>query len=125
MKAIVLGLACLSLAACHNGQLTPNGQAAVTTATPAAQTLATLAAANNKTINQIVAGGQLFCQSEAGLIGVVGSLAKPTSVVGISAEAVALACPVINGIQTTPAPVSAIPIVVSPTAAPVAAKPAA
>ena len=111
---LVAGTGLLLLAGCGDPSKTT---ATIQTAAPAVQTLASLATANNKTVDQIVAGGQLFCQSEAGLIGVVGALAKPTSVVGIGATVVADACPVINGIKTTPAPVSAIPVVVSPTAA--------
>lgn len=115
-KLMVLG-ATILLSACAGGQLTPAGSAAIVTAAPAVQTLAGLAAANNKQIADVISQGQLFCQSGAGLVAVVGALSSPSSVIGQLDATVAKACPIINGVQTTPVPVSAIPVVVSAPAA--------
>ena len=112
LAGFLLGAGLVSLTACGN-----QNAAIIQAAVPAVQTLASLAAANNKQISEIVNAGQLFCQSDAGLVAVVGDLSGPTSVAGKSAAVVAAACPIINGVQTKPAPVSAIPVVVSPGAA--------
>ena len=116
-RTLIIG-SLLALGACSStATVSPTTAATIATATPAVQTLATLAASQNKTINQIVTEGQLFCQSSAGLIAVVGALSSPSSVIGVADTVVAKACPVINGIQTTPAPVSAVPVVVTAPAA--------
>jgi hypothetical protein len=121
MKKLLCLLALAGLSACANNQLTPAGAAAVTAATPAVQTLASIAAANSTTVDKLVTEGQLFCAGAGTIVGVVADLSTPTSVIGKAAAVVSAACPIVQGIQTTPvsppANAAATPVVVSTAAA--------
>lgn len=101
------------LSACANGQLTPAGQAAV----GAGVTLASVAAAQNKDVAAVVAGGQLFCAGTAGVFALLAADAKPSSVIGQTAPAVATACKAVDAIAvpvSPPANAGAVPAIVPP-----------
>lgn len=129
MSRALLLLPLWTLAACAGGQITPAGQAAITTGVAAAVTLAQAAAAENKTVAQVLAGGQLVCQAGPAVYAVLAANGKTSSVIDQTSTAVASACkglapnavpiPAPAGAETIPA------VVVGPTVALPAQKPAA
>ena len=102
------------LAACGaDGQLTPAGKAAVSTAV----TLAEAMAAQNATVAAVVEGGQLFCRGSIGIVALLKAGQQPTSVIGRGAGLVADACATIGAVPVSPPPnPGAVPVVVAPAA---------
>lgn len=99
----------LALSGCSD--LTPAQQAQVTAGTAAATTLASIAAANNATVAQIVNQGALFCQKAgpanlAAPFVLANAAGAPVAVTGLAASAVAAACAALEAIPVSP-PVAA------------------
>jgi hypothetical protein len=113
MKTAIL-VSLLALSAC--------GTTAVQQATlvNGAVTLAGVAAANNTTVDQVVAKGALFCATKGPLVPLVVALANaagaPVSVTGQASADVAAACAAIQAVPVAPpahpeaAPVMAAPV---------------
>lgn len=102
-----------ALAACGT---TATQQASLTTG---AVTLATIAAANNKTVAQVVTDGALFCQKADALnpmvVAVADTAGAPVSVVGKASDVVAKTCAAIEAVPVPPPPSpAAAPVVVAP-----------
>lgn len=96
-----LAALCL-LAGCAGGQVTPEGQAAIT----AGVTLASAAAAQNKSVAAAVAGGQLFCKDSGFVFALLAADGKTSSVIGKTAPAVAAACQAVSAIAVPVPPPS-------------------
>lgn len=92
------------------------------TLTSGAVTLASVAAANNKTVADVVAKGALFCQQDSVLLPAVVALANaagaPVSVTGQASSDVAQACAAIQAVPVPPpAAPGSVPVVASPSVA--------
>lgn len=112
LAALALG-AMVGLSACADGKLTPTGSAAVS----AGVTLAGAAAAQNKDVAAVVAGGQLFCQASGTVLALLDATGKPSSVIGKAAPVVAEACKAISAVAVPVPPppnAGAVPAVVPP-----------
>lgn len=70
----------------------------------AGATLAAIAAQNNTTVDQIVTGGQLFCQMNGGtsVVAVVTAAGAPVNVTGKTAAVVSQACAAFNAVPVPP-----------------------
>ena len=100
-----LALSVLALSACTN--LTPAQQVQVTAGTAAVTTLASIAAANNATVAQMVTQGALFCQKAgpanlAAPFVLANASGAPVAVTGQAASAVAAACASLEAIPVSP-----------------------
>lgn len=95
---------------------TPPTPTQTATLVAGAQTLASVAAANNSTVNTLVTKGALFCQEVTATGPLVVALATiagvPVSVTGQASADVATACSLIGGVAVSPpANPSAAPVV--------------
>ncbi len=127
-KGGIAAVLILALAGCSTAQLA-NTQATIATATPIAQTLADMAAADSHTVATLLAGGAAICKKTNGYVALaqtVGGLTTYASVVNAVAADVATACAIAGGVPAPlPAtvPAATVPVVVLPPTA--ALKPAA
>lgn len=117
MKIVIAIASAIALSACSN--VSPTQEA---TLVAGAQTLASVAAAQNTTVASLVTKGALFCEqyvaTSSPLVVALANIAgAPVSVTGMASDDVAKACAVIAGVPVAP-PVDpeSVPVVTAPVA---------